>query len=520
MKNLAITAAAAVVLASVLGAQKKSLIFTNRYDVVSTQAGGAAVLNAIRGQDFCAVTPGAGATAFGLLPTTGFNALAGDADGDGSVAQLSGVKSYASLAIAGPFFKWADKTKGNYRLAYFTVKTGSTKPATYTVMSNGKPFVVRPGDWIRFKVDGQVEFFITQDLIMKAAGKQSGAWVDGANCMCQDKDGNLYYVPAHGKTHAGTGVAGGHWIQSGLPSGRQFAFDGAVVVIPKKAITYDASGNVKDVKAASAKLVFNEINNPTSQPNLRDMTKNSGAKGGKGQATLITFWVGGIDIDPNGGTFQDWNGVKRPNLMFTVVRSAFRTGGSWKGTIFSTAPNNGQQGSIAVINGVMMGSKVKADASWLGLQNGKTLANSPLLYGLAWLDTKWNATAPQGPAIADVAKDGLLTIGTDTTIDLAFQGALRRFPVAALSFGVGAAKGTALNGVDFSSTFGGWGWFYPPTASSIVFGGTATNALGQVAYSFPLPNDMGLKGIHLLWQGAILARGKLDLTNPFATQFK
>lgn len=520
MKKLTLSLLAAAVAAPMLVAQNKTLLFTGRYDMVSTE-GGASVFDAIRGHDIAAVTPGAGATAFSLLPSTALQALAGDIDGDGSVSQLSTITPYSRYGIAGPFVKWKDKTNFSADKVYFTVKYNSAAAPipTFKVSSNGKSYDLRTGDFVRFLPSGEVEFFITQDQIMKAAGRQSGAWGLGASCIAQDKDGNIYFSPANSITNSGTSVAGGMWIEKGLPSGRQYAYDAAIVVIPAADITYDSKGNVSDVKAASAMLVANEIGNPTNQPNVRDMCKNSGAKDDKGCVTDITFWMGGLDIDPNGGTFKDWNNVDRPNLIFTVVRSAFRACGSWKGTVHSTALNTGQLGSIATVNGVTMGSTTMADASWLGVQDGKTLGASPLLQGLCWVEAKLNAKAPHGIAIADAGgTDGVYTVGTDPTVELAVQGSMARFPVAAISFGGGATKGSVLAGVDVTATIKGYGLFYPPVAWT-VFPGSATDARGQAAYKFPLPNDHGLKGVNLVWQFVTLGTS-LNITAPISTEFK
>ncbi|MCB9883712.1 MAG: hypothetical protein H6834_18125 [Planctomycetes bacterium] len=521
MQRLTLSILAAAATAAALGAQAKTLLFTGRYDMVSTE-GGQTILDAIRGHDIAAVTPGAGATAWSMIPSTSIQAMAGDIDGDGSVSQLSGVLSYSSGAfdICGPFVKWADKTNFSPSKVFFTVQVYSGTSATLTVAANNKPVALRPGDFVRFLPSGEVEYFITQDLIMKAAGTQTGAWAPGANCLTQDKDGNLYFSPAYGVTNSGGGPAGGIWIEKGLPSGTHYTYDAGIVAIDKADITYDAKGNVVDVKAASAKVVMNEINNPTNQPNVRDLCKNSGAKDDLGCPTDITFWMGGLDIDPNGGTFVDWNNITRPNLIFTVVRSAFQTCGSWKGTVHSTAMYQQQLGSIAVVNGVQLGSMTKADASWLGLQDSQTLAASPLLQGLCWVEGGYNVKAPYGFPVGDAGgKDGVFTVGTDPTVDLAVQGVTARFPVAAISFGGGATKGGNLVGVDVSATLGGWQYFYPPIGWT-VFPGGATDAKGQVSYNFPLPNDPTLKGVNLSWQFVTFNQSQgLDVTPPVSTEF-
>lgn len=520
MKLLTLSILAAVAAAPAVQAQAKTILFTGRYDMTSTE-GGASVLDDIRGHDITAVTPGTGATAFSMMASTTLQARAGDIDADGSVSQLSGVVPYSNFLISGPFVKYADKTNFSPDKVYFTVKYGAapTPLPTFKVSSNGKSVALRTGDFVRFLPNGQVEFFITQDQIMKAAGTQTGAWGLGANCIAQDKDGNIYFAPAHSITNSGTSVAGGMWLENGLPNGKIYAYDAAIVCIPKAAITYDTNGNVADVKAASAKIVANEVGNPTSQPNVRDMCKNSGAKDDKGCATDITFWMGGIDIDPNGGTFKDWNNIDRPNLIFTVVRSAYQTCGSWKGTVHSTALFTGQLGSIAKINGVSMGSTTTADASWLGLKDSSTLSSSPLLQGLCWVEAGLGVKAPHGMPAADAGgKDGVFTVGTDPTVDLAVQGVVARFPIV-ISFGGGATKGGLLTGVDVSANFGGYGMFFTPLAWT-VFPGGATDAKGQASYAFPLPNDATLKGVNLVWQFlGLTTSNSFDLTPPISTEF-
>ena len=398
MKRLTLTALAAAATAAGLAAQNKTLLFTGRYDMVSTE-GGAAILDNIRGHDIAAVTPGAGATAWSMIPSTAIQAMAGDKDGDGSVSQLSGVVPYSSTAfnVCGPFVKWADKTNFSPSKVYWTVQVYGGTSGSVTVSANNQPVKLRPGDFVRFLPSGEVEFFITQDLIMKAAGTQTGAHGLGANCITQDKDGNLYYAPAYGITGTSTGPAGGMWLEKGLAGLPVYAYDAAIVAIDKADITYDAKGNVIDVKPASAKIVINEINNgPAQEPNIRNLCVNSGAKDDLGCPTDITFHMGGLDIDPNGGTFVDWSSVTRPNFIFTVVRSAFQACGSWKGTIHSTTTFQQQLGSIAVVNGVQMGSTTMADGSWLGLANGQTLGASPLLQGLCWVEGGYSVRAPHG----------------------------------------------------------------------------------------------------------------------------
>lgn len=522
MKRLTLTALAAAATAAGLAAQNKTLLFTGRYDMVSTE-GGAAILDNIRGHDIAAVTPGAGATAWSMIPSTAIQAMAGDKDGDGSVSQLSGVVPYSSTAfnVCGPFVKWADKTNFSPSKVYWTVQVYGGTSGSVTVSANNQPVKLRPGDFVRFLPSGEVEFFITQDLIMKAAGTQTGAHGLGANCITQDKDGNLYYAPAYGITGTSTGPAGGMWLEKGLASLPIYAYDAAIVAIDKADITYDAKGNVIDVKPASAKIVINEINNgPAQEPNIRNLCVNSGAKDDLGCPTDITFHMGGLDIDPNGGTFVDWSSVTRPNFIFTVVRSAFQACGSWKGTIHSTTTFQQQLGSIAVVNGVQMGSTTMADGSWLGLANGQTLGASPLLQGLCWVEGGYNVKAPHGFPIADAGgKDGVFTVGTDPTVDLAVQGVAARFPIAAISFGGGAPKGGLLAGIDVSANFQGFPYFYPPLAWT-VFPGAATDAKGQASYSFPLPNDQTLKGINLVWQFVALTPATtLAFTPPVSTEF-
>lgn len=525
---------AALLLAATLGAQTRTtLIFNSRYDPgESLDAGAKQALREFRTHDILAVTPGTGATAFPLQAKTHTAARWGDAQNDAKVNEFK--TGIVSSALVGPFVKWDDKKNFDPRKIYWTVKIRATADATaYSVlkkdtMGNVVRHDMRTGDFVRIKDDGLAEFFITQDLIMKAAGMQTGSFVPGTVGICQDKNKNLYYISPHSLTNGGA-LAGGHWVANG--GSRTFAYDAAVVKIPSTAITYDnATGNVKDVTAASAVLVFNEINGSATNLTTRDMIDNSKHIDDKGTHDNVTFWMTGLDTDPTTtATFKAWDGKDTPHLIFTIVRTPFNNFGSWKTTIFTTQPFNNILGDVATINGVLMGSKTvtqPADGKWMGLKDKVGSANAPILNGLQWVETQLKSTAPYGITAADTANaDGIVTIGTDPTINLAFQGESALLPIAVTSVVQGVAQGKAQLGVDLGAfpPIAGRGSYFLPNSGFWIFfppgGGGAPN--GQLEYNFPTPNDTILKNTRLIWQAFfVIVGGKLGLTPPIQTDFR
>ncbi|HHI79722.1 MAG TPA: hypothetical protein ENK02_07055 [Planctomycetes bacterium] len=500
--------AAIITLGAGLGAQN-TVLYTGRFDTQSLDST-AGNLSVIREFDIGAVTPStSGATAFSFLPVAAMSAMLGDGDKDGQLAEYYKAKSYFQRwNHAGCFVKAADKASGDPKKVYWTVRDNgaSTNPKLVVFVAGGtKTVTVKPGDFVRIGANGNAEFFITQALIMKAAGKQPKGFKPGASDIAQAKDGSIYYSPAEG----------GHWVSDG--TNQAFAYDGAICYIPGSAITYDAQGNVQDVKAGSARLLINEV---ASTPNIRTFVGNANAADRSGNKITSTANLVGLAIDPNGGTFTSpfTPKVKHPNLLFT-----FDNGG-YAGTIFTTAMNaTNVPGDIARINGVLMGAHLpggKADGSYLGVK--LSLPNfQPTLMGLEVIQTKLKSKAPYGMAILDTQKDGVLVLGTDKNLELDVQAVFPRLPIL-LVLGAGPAKGAFAPSADLSSILGGFGSLYEVVPGPFLLNGGQTNLKAQALIKLPVPNDPTLKGQKLLWQAAVRsATGPSTwLTNPVVTDIR
>jgi hypothetical protein len=518
--------AAALLLAAALPAQSKTLLFLSRYNSTSLDSA-AGVLSNARPFDIFAVTPGAGATAFPWLPAAGISATIGDPNNDGKIPEFNGLPA-ASFGIGGLLVKAADKKKGDPRLVYWTVRVPALNPPKIDVFHQGKVKTVRTGDFVRLTENGEAEYFITQELIMKAAGPQTGNWVPGAIAMCQDANGDIYYAPAHGVA-ANVTIAGGHWVNK--PT-KTWCNDGAIVRIPKAAITYDAKGNVKDITQSSAIVAANETGaGPGSIASVRTMCINSGAKDSIGKATSVTFQMVGLDIDPNGGTWVGWfePQVKYPNLIFTFENiSTTCCGGpwgSWMGTVFSTAPVSSTStalGSIAKINGTLMGqTSGNATGAWTGLKqfSGST-TNAPIIRGLAVIDAGFKSTAPYGNATKQVANDGVIDLKKDPTVRIGVQGPVANFPTT-MAIGFGIAKGGKPKSLDFTGIFGGYASVHilqGPIIALLPLG--ASSAKGQVLFNVSVPNDPKLVGINFILQSLSVNLGMPLLTNPVVIEVR
>ncbi len=498
-----------------LSAQSVTLVSHTRWAHQSLDAKGGTLAD-IQPSDLFEFTPAkAGTAAYQVLPAAGLAATTGDADANGQVAQFNGL-AIPGLRVAGAFVKHADRKKDDPRLIYWTIKELKAANTSITVFKNGAKHVMRAGDFERIRADGNAEFFITQDQLMKAVGTQNAAHVKGTNALCQSASGSLYFIGGHGWASSQK-TAGGIWVNG------KFLYDGGIAHIPASAITYDKSGNVSAIKANSATIVINEVSTgPSGQPNIRALVTNSGfttAGGGKDSTTL---WLTGLDIDPNGGTIgYSWDGIKtHPNLIFVFQNYKWATTrDSWAATIFSTATTSLKvPGVIATINGVPMGVTTgKASGAWTGLSNA---SRPPSINGLAWRRIGHKSSAPSGTVAANTKNAGVTVMGTDPTMFLDFQGPERRFP-AALLLGAGPSKGSRQIGADLSFLLSGYADLHALKFGPLAGSLGVTDASGRVQLSFPTPKDTSLKGQSLVWQAFFLRIvGKAALSNPVLTELR
>jgi hypothetical protein len=200
---------------------------------------------------------------------------------------------------------------------------------------------VLPSDVVRYSGQGVREVFLTEAQLMTATGGTSL----NLDALAQSAAGDLFLSFALTETLSIGSVD-----------------DGDVLMIPAAAITYDASGNVGTITGGSAVRVLTEAQ-------LIAMVNNSGFRTSVGGQVTTAFELSGLELDPNGGTFVTTGTppLTVPNLLF--VWNDF----SNDGAIVSTANN----GSIAVINGVPMGSNVATQGLQLGWLPDSTGTNGP-----------------------------------------------------------------------------------------------------------------------------------------------
>ena len=161
-------------LGSMLSAQN-SLVFCGRFpfqslDTVNERPDGS--ITKLEEFDFSVVTPGAGAVAKSLQPATAHQAYYGDGNADGNYTKFFGFKTYfQNVQMGGLFMKFADKFLLKPENVFFTVRANVAGLAFEAFTNNGTSVaVLRPGDFVRFTSNGNLEYFVTQDQIDVAAG--------------------------------------------------------------------------------------------------------------------------------------------------------------------------------------------------------------------------------------------------------------------------------------------------------------------------------------------------------------
>jgi hypothetical protein len=515
-------ATAALLCAAASLSAQQSILFTGRFpfvslDSVNERPGGSA--SRIDEFDFAFVTPGPGAFARSLQPATAHQAYLGDGDNNGNYTKFNGFKTYfENVQMGGLFVKAADKASVTPHKVFFTVRDNVTtagKDIEVFTTNGTAVHVMRPGDWVRFTSNGNVEFFVTADQLDTAAGPPAagGTSIKGAHALLQTPGGDLYYVP----------VQGGHWVNGNFGGIPLFAQDGAICKIDAAAITYDGSGNVQSIAANSARLVIDEVAGGTSPApiTIRQMVLNSGAQNRDGIPAVVAATFGklcGIDFDPNGGTFQSTfqdpagNYTNEPNLVWCS------DAGSYAGTIWSTASN----GTVATINGVLCGSLTPgapATGSWLGV-NFDYANFQPSLMSLVLT----NAVAYE-PLVLDMPAFGALPpAATQPTWDIDAHGAngMVMFLVAQIGplapGGFPTSVPTAVLPPLFTADSYGQAFV---AAAPISLGLGIANPSGYTAWSFANPHFGVFTGMTLLLQAAgLVGSSSFQLSNPVLMQLK
>lgn len=321
---------AAVSLLAALAPAQHTILMTSGSSDENTLGLDAFELDLIANDEVYEVTPLPGTfyTAKPFLP----NGLAwfylGDVDNDGT---------YVDASVDAP----------HGRIDAIFVKATTPAPVTprdvfFSINATSANFPgVTTSDVVRYAAQGVREVFLSDAVLQVGVGGTSL----NLDSLAQSAAGDLFLSFAGSET---------------LAFGS--ALDGDVLMIPGSAITYDGNGNVASILPGSVVRVATEAG-------LIAMVNNSGFRTSVGGTVTTSFQLSGLEIDPNGGTFPASfdPSVQVPNLLF--VWSDF----SNDGAIVSTAGG----GSIAVINGVPMGSTIATQGDQLGWLPDSTGTNGP-----------------------------------------------------------------------------------------------------------------------------------------------
>lgn len=199
-------------------------------------------------------------------------------------------------------------------------------------------------DVVRYSGQGVRETFVSHAVLQAAVG---GPATMNLDALAQSATGDLFLS------------VGGTSITTVLGA----TLDGDLLMIPASAITYDpVTSNVTAITPGSVVRVATEAH-------LIAMANASGFRTSVGGQVTTSFDLSGLELDPNGGAFvSPVDGVTvLPNLVYCWSDSTN------DGAIIST--NAG--GTIAVINGVAMGSTVGTQSDQIGWQPDSTGAFGP-----------------------------------------------------------------------------------------------------------------------------------------------
>jgi hypothetical protein len=401
--------------------------------------------------------PGAAYTARPFLPISLQYAYVGDTDGDGQYVEDSVDGPGGPLDVI--FVKTPAAAPVTPRDVYFSIAstTGINIPG------------LQLSDVVRYAGQGLLDTFLTEAQLMTATGGTSL----NLDALCQSAAGDLFLSFSLAET---------------LYFGP--ADDGDLIMIPTGAITYDRDGDVLAIAANSAVLVATEAD-------LIAMINNSGFRTSVGGTVTTSFELSGLEMDPNGGTFTSPVGsLALPNVLFCW--NDF----SNDGAIISTAAG----GSIAVINGVPMGSTVATQGDQIG-----------------WLPTSTGTFGPGGLALIPAQAPAYATLNYPRNLHTQGNGqTLLQMQVSG-----GTPGGVAAIALAFGpSTPGGAFPLFPappPVGGELFLSGAFTvgiffnDALGNCASPLLILPTAALSGSNVVTQAVDFTT--LRLSTPGALSF-
>ncbi len=270
-------------------------------------------------------------------PTSGYNTLAGDENGDAV---------HWNPALMGQIDAVFCKQKPSF-FGRVNMRNTYISPSIYmgTAVSGGPGF--RPGDVgaiVRNGFgDGQIEYFMRTEHIMKSFGIVTPQI--NLDAVTQDSAGNIYLSLENDQKVEVLYNGALTW----LPMR-----DGAVGMIPASTINYDGFGNVVNVAAKRGIILLKE--------GLVDkMTQNSHLADRVGTCIQLCIDTDALSIDPSNTTNQTFWGTSVVKYSNLAIAAEGYTGGG----IITTLGN----GQILTVDGCKIGTLCNAGAT-MGPQIG------------------------------------------------------------------------------------------------------------------------------------------------------
>lgn len=453
-------------LASAVGAQDTVLFATTTSETTFYYGGVEA--QSLREDEVAQVTPRAGLYSAGVFLSAGAQwAFIGD---------MNNNRRLVDAANTGP----GDDTDAVFVKHHIGAPSGRATPRDLYYSKEGTVGFAtsfRDGDVFRYIAQGQVETFVTEAQLLLAIGQVSGD-ID-VDAVCQSQTGDLFLSfetaeDVNGKT----------------------ADDGGIVYIPTSAINYDALGNVSAINTGSAVVIATEAQ-------IDGLIANSGVRTSLGVVPATAINLTALEIDPAGGT---WNPPEEPTL--TVANLMFAWAGTNNdGAIISTLPRvaGGSRGSIAMINGVPMGSLDYTTGVHMGL-----LPGSQGIDGIAGL-----ALIAAQPAQLVVENHPTNLITTTTTL-FSQQQVSGAVPAAGVAFLLMVGPTTQGSVLPVFSIPGFGGELFG--IGSPIFTTTAVpDAHGFASQTIFMPPDVVGSGMNLAWQ--VFDAGTFSFGLPAPMQF-
>jgi hypothetical protein len=235
---------------------------------------------------------------------------------------------------------------------------------------------LRDGDVFRYSDQGEVLYFVREAQLLDGFGTPGD--ID-LNAICQTDAGDLFFS-----------------VSDVAPP---FGSQGSIFFVPTTAIVYNSAGSISAIATGSVVEI-------ATQAQMGAMVANSGMRTSTGSSVTTFGDVGGLEIDPNGGTWVSvLDGQTYPNLLFTWP------GSGNDGAILSTDGG----GSIATINGVPLASTQQTNGSQIGLL--PTVVGIHGLEGLAVIDER------PAPLVLETYPTNLVTFSTTLYTEQQVSGA-------------------------------------------------------------------------------------------------